>query len=271
MKSSITTSVATLVIAAVLLGIWCLPGYGEDSRRVELVGQIKEKIEKLGQVRSQIREQRAASQQEQQHIEAQIRRLQQQLAETRDSIGHKRGHVQTEENPFETARRENLQQAIAANAAGLQPLINLIETVIQRQPYRERTAWLEQLNRAKVQCYNDDSHEQLAGLQMLFDVVDEIFPYLDAMQLSNEPVELVDGRVVHGYVLRLGMLSSMFVSEDGGALGIAHRNAAGDWLYDLSNKKADVVRTAVAIVRKQAKPALTPVPLQLIKVDGEDE
>lgn len=271
MKSSITTPATILVMVAVLLCVWCLTGYGEDSRRTELVGQIREKIEKLEQVRSQSREQRAASQQEQQRIDAQISRLRQQLGETRVSLGHKRGHIQTEENHFETTGRENLQQAIAANAAGLQPLISLIETVIQRQPYRERTAWLEQLNRAKAQCYSDDPHEQLAGIQTLFDVVDEIFPYLDAMQLSNEPVELVDGRVVHGYVLRLGMLSSMFVSEDGGALGVAHRNAAGDWLYDLSNKKADAVRTAVAIVRKQAKPALTPVPLQLIKVDGEDE
>ncbi|MGQ3685831.1 MAG: DUF3450 family protein [Candidatus Loosdrechtia sp.] len=271
MKSSRITRTAIGVMVAFLLGMWCLPVYGEDQRRAELVAKIREKIENLELVRSQIREQRTTFRQEQQRIEAQINKLRQQLTETQESIGHKHGYVQTEEGRHDSVRQVNLQKEIAASAAGLYPLAGLIETVIQRQPYRERTVWLEQLNKVKVQCRSDTLHEQLSSMQILFDVADEILPHLDTVQLSNEPVGLADGRVVHGYVLRLGMLSSMFVSEDGRVLGIAHRNPAGGWLYDVPRKKADAARTAIAIVRRKATPALATVPLQLIKTDGSDE
>ncbi|MEM9382972.1 MAG: DUF3450 family protein, partial [Planctomycetota bacterium] len=84
------------------------------------------------------------------------------------------------------------------------------------------------------------------------------------IELSNESI-LLDGgdRRVHAWILRVGAVGSLFLSEDGEDAGLRGPGAREGWRTDLEDAERAAVRAAVAVARGRRRPALAPVPLSL--------
>ncbi|MFW6032926.1 MAG: DUF3450 family protein [Phycisphaeraceae bacterium] len=102
--------------------------------------------------------------------------------------------------------------------------------------------------------------EQSAALTDLWSMLDAEFRLAGGRDLWNEPVRLQQGRRVHAYQVRLGLIGQWFVSEDRQTLGLAAPGRDQPWLLKLPGAWQTPLREAVGILREQRPPGLTPVP-----------
>ncbi|MEM1452385.1 MAG: DUF3450 family protein [Planctomycetota bacterium] len=107
----------------------------------------------------------------------------------------------------------------------------------------------------------DDPRATVRAIEALMTRAGDLLSTSRAIELTNEPVPLDGGdRRVHAWILRIGAVGTIFVSEDGEDVGVREGEA---WRTDLTADEREAVREAIAIARGRRRPALTPVPLSL--------
>ena len=105
----------------------------------------------------------------------------------------------------------------------------------------------------------DDPRATVRAIEALMTRAGDLLSTSRAIELTNEPVPLDGGdRRVHAWILRIGAVGTIFVSEDGEDVGVREGEA---WRTDLTADEREAVREAIAIARGRRRPALTPVPL----------
>ncbi|MEM6673309.1 MAG: DUF3450 family protein [Planctomycetota bacterium] len=110
-----------------------------------------------------------------------------------------------------------------------------------------------------------DDIEALANdVQVLFTRSVDAVAAARAIELTNEPVLLEDGRVrVHAWQLRIGGVGAVFASEDGARFGLRGPNPDEPWRLDATDAQRSAIRRAIAVARGRERPALVLVPVPL--------
>jgi len=93
-----------------------------------------------------------------------------------------------------------------------------------------------------------------------------------ARSIENRVVDLVGAGVAdHAYVLRLGSIAEVFITEDGRVSGVAAREAGRAWHTPLREPGHERVEQAVSVARQQSPPRLVDVPLVVPRGAGDGE
>lgn len=196
--------------------------------------------------------QRQAVQEQIERLEFEFAAIDSQVAELREEVGslESRGQKYREEIARITDAATMLGEA-AGQVAGR------MRDRIARGVSAERQERLLAIESALVQMGGDDVHKTLDGLAGLAAVALGELHMSGGRHLRNEPVTL-DGRLMHAYIYRLGLLSEGFLSEDGHEAGILDPDS-GRWQTapDLHGPVAAIV----AIMRQRQPSAWVTVPV----------
>jgi len=93
-----------------------------------------------------------------------------------------------------------------------------------------------------------------------------------ARSIENRVVDLAGAGVAdHAYVLRLGSIAEVFITEDGRVSGVAAREAGRAWQTPLREPVHERVEQAVSVARQQSPPRLVDVPLVVPRAAGDGE
>ncbi|MFT5288309.1 MAG: hypothetical protein ACI8QS_001279 [Planctomycetota bacterium] len=104
-----------------------------------------------------------------------------------------------------------------------------------------------------------EPEERARGLVELLGVLSEELRLAETTEERSIQLELPDGRRVHAYVVRLGLLQEAFVTEDGVDAGLSV--PGGTWRTDLNAGERAAVENLVASARGHRAAELVPLPL----------
>ncbi len=104
-----------------------------------------------------------------------------------------------------------------------------------------------------------EAEERARGLVELLGVLSEELRLAETIEERSTQIDLPDGRRVHAYVVRLGLVQEAFVSEDGLDAGISA--PGGTWRTDLDAVERAAVEDLVGSARGHRAAGLVPLPL----------
>lgn len=85
--------------------------------------------------------------------------------------------------------------------------------------------------------------------------------------LASEAILLAEGRQqLHAWVVRVGLVSLCFVSEDGAQVGLWSGDPAEPWRLAVSAEERQQIETLLAVARGRQAPALTTLPVPVTGV-----
>lgn len=132
------------------------------------------------------------------------------------------------------ARAEEIVAALRTRvAAGIDHLVAERERTLERVAARLRATELAGVDAFSALASFFESEGRLLG----------------SVEITNRPIDLPDGRRVHAFVLRLGTVGAVLVSEDGDVVGVDRRRAGGGIAVDLDETSRDRIAAAVRAAR----------------------
>jgi Skp family chaperone for outer membrane proteins len=262
---SITTRLLVpVVLAACLVGpARAAEGEGASSAsdRAAVAQRIRQTVQQLQEVRAAQEQARTGHQKEIERLDDQIARLNRQLQEVRSRVEAAEQQKNQLSATIDRLKRthQRYRQAIQRTAGAIQNVVQSIASRLKTAIPHQRSAHQEELTGLATQVDSNDPGQQAAAVGDFFRWIGQRLPKARDRQTFHAPVRLENGRRrVHARQLRIGLVTQMFISEDGQRVGLASRQSDRAWLTDLDRDSDRWVREALAISAQQQPPRLTP-------------
>jgi hypothetical protein len=190
-------------------------------------------------------------------LERQWEPVQKALADERRQIEQLRESIAGEQKTAAESRAWIKQVVDAAT-----PVVQRIAKRANRSPLADAPKRAEDYAAALARLKASDSSEQARGLEEFAKLIGEEWNPARSIDVTNERVEWNGGKnSQHAWVLRLGAVTKMFVTEDGRTVGVWTGDPKLTWRTELPSDIEAQVKQVVAIAREQRPPAVVPVPL----------
>ncbi len=256
---------------ALLTAIACVAS-GEtdaaDSNRTQLARDISETIERSDRLTleaARLEDQRRIAMDE---LDTHIGRLQKDVGRTGNELKAAKQDIEDlRANIRDLRSSDERSKTLLARATGLalDKVEKIHSQVASGIPYRKDER-LSTLQRILEGLRNTDPASQADALLSLCAYAGKESMTAQTIDLRNERVQIDSGRrAVHAYVVRIGLASEFFVSEDGDRIGIASGKFDEVWNENLSDIIRGRILNTVNILRAQAHPRIIPVPFPVLK------
>lgn len=250
-----------------------MAGAGEPRDRASLARSIRRAVAELQSLQRQQEAERAAHERSMRAVDRQIERIALDVESLRGKVGELQRELakrrsQVEDDRAAAARAKGRRRAVAERAAGL------VESMRRRAEVGvpgvrglvERMG--EAADSLRAERGPGTGAESVSGVHEL------IGDYLRGHRersIGNRRVELSEPGVARfAYVVRLGSVAALYLTEDGGVAGAAARQRDQRWRAPLGEARHERVRSVVAVLREQRAPRMVDVPL-VIRDAGEGQ
>lgn len=234
----------------------------QDQQPAQLARQIRDAVTQL----QDFRQQRLGEQREHERLadelQQQVARLEADLAQSQAMVVQNEQRLASLQEEL-SALRTNAQQVTAQ----LEETVNAARTTASAMHGRLTTAipslraLAPQLERIINRLQSQHAAGRAEALADLYTFASDQLRRHREIDLDNRLIELPGSDLAaHAYVLRLGSINEIYVSEDGRELGIAARNAAQPWATDLSGSHRRQLLEVLSIVRQQTGAHIAAVP-----------
>lgn len=240
----------------------------------ELARRIQDRVEKVQAIRERQRRLRESHADAADEATRQIERLRAQLSEANRDGAERQRELSSLEKRLADA--DEIVTSIRTGVAMLRdPARSTVASVeqringgIPRSPNRR----LEALRSARTPLDGEAAEDVIHGIRAFAGWLGEEWKDAKTISLSNEPIELEGGeRQRHVWMLRLGLASAAWISEDGSSGGIWSGDATNPWRVDLSSEELEDLCELFGIVRGHRPPAVVPVPCRIAPAAREGE
>jgi len=148
-----------------------------------------------------------------------------------------------------------------------QPVLGLAEHTLARikaGPALARSRREAAMQEARLALEAPDAFRKMEGLQLVLRFLSEEWSLAQSVSLSNQIVSSEEGkRQDHAWLLSLGLVTGVFVSEDGQTLGVWSGDSRQPWKVDLPADAREHVRAMLRMIRSETPPGLTNAPIWL--------
>ncbi|MFW5871227.1 MAG: DUF3450 family protein [Verrucomicrobiota bacterium] len=239
-----------------------------DSNRTQLARDIRETIERSDRLTleaARLEDQRRRAMDE---LDTHIGRLRKDVDRTGNALEAAKQDVEDiRANIKELRSSHERSKTLLARASrlALDKVEQIHSQVASGIPYRKEER-LSMLQRILEGLRNTDPVSQADALLSLWTYAGKESMTAQTIDLRNERVQIDSGRrAVHAYVVRIGLASEFFVSEDGNRIGIASGKSGEAWNEDLPDLVRGRILNTINILRAQAHPRIIPVPFPVFK------
>jgi hypothetical protein len=248
----------------------CLPvassvGGETEDERAQVARRIRAVVEAMQGLRADGLATRTALREEAGRLEARIESLE----EHRDAMEAKNLALRADREGLETklkdarARRDRHRRLLADLARTAAPVAERMEARVRTGIPHRRSERAGELG-ALARILGGDEEEGRAGALRRFCVAAGRELQLAATrELSTGEVALGEGRRKHAYLVRLGLVNELCVTEDGVYVGIAARDAEAEWRFLEDSDDRRRAQTALACLRQRQPPRIAPLPFLL--------
>jgi hypothetical protein len=235
-----------------------------DGSRAELARAIRQMVEELHAVRRERLRADGQHAEELAVLERQIQRLDDEL-QSLESVTRS----QADERAQLEKRILDENRAAASARAWIDVAADVARPIAQRAHQRvDRAAGPQRFRRAGEfgnaarLLGQSDASQRVEGLRELFRAFGEEWLPARSVTLSNEPVSLSGGeQSKHAWVVGLGFVNRLFVSEDGAVSGLWSNDPNAPWRLDMPDGTGRQIRDLLDIVRERKPPSISPVPV----------
>lgn len=258
-----------ILLALTLLAAIALPAGAQQTDapqadRAALARQIRQTLRQLQQLREERRRlqqqhaDRAAS------LDGRIAELEHQVSEIRNEVDRAQQRVNQLEQAIGKARqqRDRLEQSIETATEAVTAEAESVRQRIERGIPMDRADRAGEAASVAQRAAGEEVQEQTGAVEDYFSLMGQELRRAGSRNRWNEPVHLDGGqRREHAYQVRLGLMSQMFVSEDGSLIGLAANSSQRSWRTELDRSLERSIRAAVDMMRERQPPQLSPVPV----------
>lgn len=235
------------------------------SERIELARQIQDAVRQLQAIRQEQRRQADLHASRVARTERQVATLREQLDGVKQAVRTGKDELQRL-NESLTKDRQSAQDArawIDLLASAVRPAAAQVRTRVQSgagdQADRRATALDDVLRLLD----DTDPLRRMEGVRAFYRTLGDEWLPARSVTMSNRPIKLAGGdRMVNAWVVGLGLVTKIFVSEDESVVGV--RTAGSEsWQTDLPLEVRQQILETMNVVREKRPPALTPVPVAI--------
>jgi len=254
-------------IAILLILLSLLPwtgAAGEDPARARIAAQIRLAISRLHSQRSAQRRQLQELQQAQKLLDSQLDRLARQLDRAKVRDQDQRAALASLETELEQQRQDSgkARDFLLGLCQSATVTAKRMKARIAKGIPAHRPARLARAEIALRELGAGAFPRRSAGLAELCTLAGDELRLARSISLESAPVRLGPSLQINAYRLRLGLVSELFLSEDGRRLGLS--SPAG-WITELSPARQALLRRTIDAVQGRRAPEIAPVPLLLAK------
>lgn len=230
----------------------------DEAARAELARQIEARLTALHAARQQRLAESARQQAQLATINERVARLQRELAEAtaqRDELDAA-CHTLDQRHAGLTADIASRRQLIADLAARVQPVVVRFRQRVVAGVAWHRGARLDALDQIATLLAGSDTLMQADGLCRFLDVARSDLIAAGEIHRDNQAVPVDADRIVHAWVLRVGLVGEWYVAEDGDTVGYTLTGDNGEWTrVDTTDPQRASIVTALDTAAGKSPPA----------------
>ncbi len=241
-----------LLVTALLL---CLTAFGPGQESAQDASLVHEKVERLVQLREDLRLARQRHRDRTERAQRDLDRLNTELQRSRDQLSEERRQFEAEAEALAArrARQQVLVSALSELSQSSGPIRDAVRQRIQQGiPYRREARLPASTNNSP------SSPEQAQQLQALVATLTEELRLARTRELRHTPVQRNEAHRLHVREARWGILWQAWESEDRSQVGVA---TGDDWSVDLPIDESQAIRTAIQVLAGEQQPRWIPLPV----------
>jgi len=258
-------------LCAVLAGLCASAGAAAGSR-AELAAAIRDRLAALQQLQRAAAAEREVHEREREPVQRQIERLERDVQRVRGEVQTLRADVECKRARLgereQTADRAAAQVGAAAGRAA-----DLAEALHRRS--RRGIPSVQQLSGRLEDLAEplpgDGAADRAEAVVALHEFVGDYLQSHRDRSIGNREVGMSEPGVArHAYVVRLGSVAELYLTEDGRTAGLAARQEGERWRSPLDAGRHERVSRVVAVLRDRAAPRLIETPVALPAAEGAE-
>jgi TolA-binding protein len=228
----------------------------EPDRRA-LARKIRETVAQLQKIRAERRALQKQHENRVEELDQRIGALQRRLREVEAEAEQAQQRVDQVRDSIESGRDRagQLRDAIAGSAEPVGKAAERIRDRVRAGIPLRRAERTDELSSIADRAASDGATGRAGAIDDFFSFLGEELQRAGERKQWNEPVRLEGGdRRVQAYQIRVGLVSQMFVGEDGRTLGLAAKRADPPWRTGLNADVERQIRTALEILQQRRPP-----------------
>ncbi len=256
---------------AVVAGL-CASAGGQAVSRAELSTAIRSRLAELQQLQREASAERDAHERERESVQRQIDRLERDVQRVRGDVQALRDGVERKRSRL-AALSETADQAAVQVGEVTERAAELAGSLHRRS--RTGIPSIQQLSDRIEELSEPLSGEGVIGraeaVVALHEFVGDYLQSHRDRSIGNRRVGMPEPGVArHAYVVRLGSVAELYLTEDGRTAGLAARREGERWRSPLGAGRHGRVSRVVAVFREQAAPRLIETPIALPAAEGAE-
>lgn len=228
--------------------------------------KIRKKVEEIHAVRMESLRLHENHKQETGGVEQQIARLEEQLEKGNAAAEQERQSVERLRINIEKLKQDVqlIREMFVEISEKALTVAGSVRKYIEKGiPFHKQ----QRLSRVK-QMLGDLRNSEIVtkgkALIALYKFIAEELRFGRSVDIWNEPVIIENGAVEkHSFQIRIGLVTQVFISEDGQSTGIAAKKKDTDWNVDIKNIYLPYLQKILSILRNRRPPEIIPVPISV--------
>lgn len=236
------------------------------SEQAALALEIRQLVDELQSVRRDTSSADKKHRDDLARAQRQIDTLANQLGPAEEAVKDQRGQIETLEKKIAVDKQlaATNRAWIARLARSAAPIVDAAEKRSQSYAAEETAARALAFAETAKLIRDEASGRQASGVKELTRLFSDEWLPARSVGLSNQQVVLDSGaRSHHAWVYRLGLVSKVFVAEDGEPIGIWTGAETPSWKLDVPAETQAQIRRLMDVAREQQAPAVLPILVQL--------
>jgi hypothetical protein len=251
------------VVAIALLCMTSRYGLAAGKQSDELAIAIRQQIEALHKVRARRLTAHQSHRDDLARVDRQIERLGEDKESVREVVAAHQKSVLSLQQSAKNRDRERMaaEQLIADMADKALPIVQqTLKRVDVGIPFQrgDRLIRIKDIIKGLKESSGISKGEALVDF---FKLAGEELRHARAIEFWNAPLQIGQQKL-HAYVVRLGLVNQIFVSEDGQQVGIFGAEERGSWRRDLTEGERAQLLSALKILQGRRPPELLALPFE---------
>lgn len=233
-------------------------------QRAEIARQIRQTVDELHSLRQEHRRSDDEHRSQIGRVQRQIELLQQELDPVETAAKTEQQTIIRLESQIQNQEKlaANAKAWINQAADNLKPLAVNVTRRVGAGVSEQKLRRLAEFSKAVELLGSEEPLARVDGIAEFLRVLgDEWLPSRSVTLSSDTVLVYSEQRQEHAWVVGVGLVAKVFVSEDGKLTGISLGGTGTDWELDLSEDVQQQVRDLIGVVREQRPPTVTSLPV----------
>lgn len=256
-KSRLLLSFIALVFVAVTANL-ARAGSQENAR---LAKELRSKLEALHQLRAARFSEHQAHRERLARVDRQIQRLKDDSRSVRSLVDADRALILKLKSAAQKAESERIGAALLISelADRALPIAQSTKKRIETGIPFQKDDRLARINAVVDGLADASPIKKGLAISELFSMAGEELRYARGIEFWNTRLPIGDQKI-HAYVMRMGLVNQLYISEDGLQTGVYGPQEKGLWRKTLSDEERKQVLNALRVLQGRQPPEIAPLP-----------